>query len=101
MNGSFQADHLENASEMLYSIQAISSIMLLVNPGPPYFDHELLLLLVCAYVASQQTGILQALSRLVLARKLTTSRQMLLWMAPSEAPKALQASIQPSPGAPG
>ena len=26
------------------------------------------------------------------ARKLTTSREMLLWMTPSEAPKALQAS---------
>ena len=29
---------------------------------------------------------------LVVARKLTTSREMLLWMTPSEAPKALQAS---------
>ena len=29
---------------------------------------------------------------LVEAHKLTTSREMLLWMAPSEAPKALQAS---------
>ena len=29
---------------------------------------------------------------LVEARKLTTSREMLLWMTPSEAPKALQAS---------
>ena len=29
---------------------------------------------------------------LAVARKLTTSREMLLWMTPSEAPKALQAS---------
>ena len=29
---------------------------------------------------------------LVVARKLTTSREVLLWMTPSEAPKALQAS---------
>ena len=29
---------------------------------------------------------------LVEARKLTTSREILLWMTPSEAPKALQAS---------
>ena len=29
---------------------------------------------------------------LVEARELTTSREMLLWMTPSEAPKALQAS---------
>ena len=29
---------------------------------------------------------------LVVARKLTTSREILLWMTPSEAPKALQAS---------
>ena len=29
---------------------------------------------------------------MVVARKLTTSREMLLWMIPSEAPKALQAS---------
>ena len=29
---------------------------------------------------------------LVEAHKLTTSREMLLWMTPSEAPKALQAS---------
>ena len=29
---------------------------------------------------------------LVVAHKLTTSREMLLWMTPSEAPKALQAS---------
>ena len=32
------------------------------------------------------------LTLLVVARKLTTSREMLLWMTPSEAPKALQAS---------
>ena len=31
-------------------------------------------------------------SQLVAARKLTTSREILLWMTPSEAPKALQAS---------
>jgi len=31
-------------------------------------------------------------SLLVEARKLTTSREMLLWMTPSEAPKALQTS---------
>ena len=30
--------------------------------------------------------------QLVVARKLTTSREILLWMTPSEAPKALQAS---------
>jgi len=29
---------------------------------------------------------------LVVARKLTTTREILLWMTPSEAPKALQAS---------
>merc|ERR1739844_887092 len=29
---------------------------------------------------------------LVVARKLTTAREILLWMTPSEAPKALQAS---------
>ena len=31
-------------------------------------------------------------TQLVEARKLTTSREMLLWMTPSEAPKALQTS---------
>ena len=31
-------------------------------------------------------------SMLAAARKLTASREMLLWMTPSEAPKALQAS---------
>ena len=30
--------------------------------------------------------------RLAAARKLTASREILLWMTPSEAPKALQAS---------
>ena len=34
----------------------------------------------------------RASDTLVVARKLTTSREMLLWMTPSEAPKALQAS---------
>ena len=32
------------------------------------------------------------LSLLAAARKLTASREILLWMTPSEAPKALQAS---------
>ena len=35
---------------------------------------------------------IQANLILVAARKLTTSREILLWMTPSEAPKALQAS---------
>ena len=37
-------------------------------------------------------GLQKVPNALVVARKLTTSREMLLWMTPSEAPKALQAS---------
>ena len=33
-----------------------------------------------------------AASTLAVARKLTAAREILLWMTPSEAPKALQAS---------
>ena len=39
-----------------------------------------------------QDFIIEILKVLVEARKLTTSREILLWMTPSEAPKALQAS---------
>ena len=39
-----------------------------------------------------QDFIIEILKVLVEARKLTTSREILPWMTPSEAPKALQAS---------
>ena len=39
-----------------------------------------------------QDFIIEILKVLVEARKLTTSREVLRWMIPSEAPKALQAS---------
>ena len=35
---------------------------------------------------------LQQVVKLAVARKLTASREILLWMTPTEAPKALQAS---------
>ena len=42
-------------------------------------------------ISTERKPILQ-MPLLVVARKLTTSREILLWMTPSEAPKALQAS---------
>ena len=42
---------------------------------------------VCSMYSSLEDQIL-----LAVARKLTASREILLWMTPSEAPKALQAS---------
>ena len=40
----------------------------------------------------QRPAVLTQQRSLVVARKLTTAREILLWMTPSEAPKALQTS---------
>ena len=49
------------------------------------------LVVVTTIISTERDPILQ-MPLLVVARKLTTSREMLLWMTPSEAPKALKAS---------
>ena len=62
------------------------------DPEPPSSPAPLLWSAMLLTNVYSYTQLLRGVVLLAVARKLTASREILLWMTPSEAPKALQAS---------